>query len=106
MPSSWCRSRSSRRSFMLGGFALATLRGRAPAATREQTRHLVLAPSNLGLRPESYEPEPGTWRAPEVLMAAGLQHRVGAEKVIQLPRPPYDVRPQPGTRVRNGNTLR
>jgi arginase len=71
-----------------------------------RARHLVLAPSNLGLRPESNEPEPGTWRAPEVLMAAGLQQRLGAEKVIQLPRPPYDARPQPGTRLRNGNTLR
>jgi arginase len=66
----------------------------------------VLAPSNLGLRPESNEPEPGTWRAPEILMAAGLQRRVRAEKVIQLPRPPYDARPQHGTRLRNGNTLR
>jgi arginase len=39
-------------------------------------------------------------------MAAGLQQRIGAQKVTQLPRPPYDVRTQPGTRLRNGNTLR
>ena len=98
--------RHSRRSFLLGSLALATLARRGPAAAHERTRHLILAPSNLGLRPEGNEPEPGTWRAPEVLMAAGLQQRVGAGKVIQLPRPPYDARPQPGTRVRNGNTLR
>jgi arginase len=102
----WGRSRCSRRSFLLGGVALATLAGRAPAAAHERVRHLILAPSNLGLRPESNEPEPGTWRAPQVLMAAGLQQRVGAGKVIQLPRPPYDTSPQSGTRLRNGNTLR
>jgi arginase len=39
-------------------------------------------------------------------MTAGLQARTGAEKVIQLPRPQYGVRPQAGTRIRNGNTLR
>ena len=39
-------------------------------------------------------------------MAAGLQARVGAEKVIQIPHPPYDTRPQAGTRVRNGDALR
>lgn len=100
------RSRPSRRSFLLGGVALATMTKHAPAVIDGGTRHLVLAPSNLGLRPQSNEPEPGTWRAPEVLMAAGLQQRVGAEKVIQLPRPPYDTQPQLGTRVRNGNTLR
>jgi len=107
MPSPWGRSHCSRRSFLLGGAALATVARRGPIAANERSpRHLVLAPSNLGLRPESSEPEPGTWRAPAVLMAAGLQQRVAAERVIQLSRPPYDARPQPGTRVRNGNTLR
>jgi arginase len=106
MLSSWGRSRCSRRCFLLGGAALATVARGVPAAARERPRHLLLAPSNLGLRPESNEPEPGTWRAPQVLMAAGLQQRVGAAKVIELPRPHYDTRPQPGTRLRNGNTLR
>jgi arginase len=67
---------------------------------------LVLAPSNLGLRPEENGAEPGAWRAPEVLLAAGLKARVGAERVVQLPRPSYDTRPQAGTRIRNGQTLR
>jgi arginase len=97
----------SRRAFLLGSAALATLARRAPGATAdEKARYLLLAPSNLGLRPEANEPEPGTWRAPEVLITAGLQQRIGAQKVIQLPRPPYDAQPQPGTRLRNGNTLR
>lgn len=107
MPSPWWRGRCcSRRSFLLGSVALATCAKRAPAAARERARHLVLAPSSLGLRPDGTEPEPGTWRAPAVLIAAGLQRCVRAEKVIELSRPPYDVRPQAGTRVRNGNTLR
>jgi arginase len=66
----------------------------------------VLAPSNLGLRPEKDGAEPGTWRAPEVLMAAGLKERIAAEEVVQLPRPPYDTRAQANTRIRNGLTLR
>ncbi len=66
----------------------------------------MLAPSNLGLRPGENGAEPGTWRAPEVLMGAGLKTRVGAERVVQLPRPLYDARAQAGTRIRNGHTLR
>lgn len=39
-------------------------------------------------------------------MAAGLQAQLGAERVVQLQRPPYDTHAQAGTRIRNGNTLR
>lgn len=67
---------------------------------------LVLAPSNLGLRPEMNGDEPGTWRAPEVLMAAGLRVRLGADKVVALNRPSYEVHEQPGTRIRNGLAIR
>ena len=95
------RFKLSRRSFLLGSVALATMaRGRAKAL------HLILAPSNLGLSPEANGAEPGTWRAPEVLMSAGLDSRVAAEGVQQMPRPPYDARAQAGTRIRNGLTLR
>lgn len=66
----------------------------------------MLAPSNLGLRPEEDGAEPGAWQAPEALMAAGLKARVGAERVVRLPRPPYEARAQAGTRIRNGQTLR
>jgi len=85
---------------------LAALVRRATSDVRQQERHIVLAPSNLGLRPEENGGEPGTWRAPEVLMAAGLKARVGAERVLQLPRPPYVAQEQAGTRIRNGQTLR
>lgn len=100
------RLRSSRRSFLLGGIAAATVTSQASAEVRKRSLHLVLAPSNLGLRPEANGGEPGTWRAPEVLMEAGLKARVGAEKVVQLPRPPYGPQAQMGTRIRNGRTLR
>ncbi len=39
-------------------------------------------------------------------MAAGLEARVGAGKVVQLPRSAYDAQKQPDTRIRNGQTLR
>ena len=106
MKSSRGRHRCSRRGFLLGGSALAALAWGAPVEARERARHLVLAPSNLGLRPEENGAEPGCWRAPEVLMAAGLKTRVGAERVVQLPRPLYAARAQAGTRIRNGHTLR
>ncbi len=66
---------------------------------------LVLAPSNLGLRPIG-SGQPGTWRAPQALMDAGLARALDAEEVIALPRPAYEVAAQPGTRIRNGRSIR
>jgi len=66
---------------------------------------LVLAPSNLGLRPENGQ-QPGTWRAPQVLMEAGLRHTLDAVEAIRLERPLYEFEAQPGTRLRNGHTIR
>jgi arginase len=67
---------------------------------------VITAPWNIGLRPTAAGGEPGTWRAPEVLLAAGLADRLAARAVRALPRPPYSADPQPGTRIRNGMTLR
>jgi arginase len=67
---------------------------------------LIKAPSNLGLRPPAPGQEPGTWRAPEALADAGLDDGLRPASVVALPRPPYDFEPQPGTRLRNGLTLR
>jgi arginase len=67
---------------------------------------IVTAPSSLGLRPNEKGKEPGTWRAPEVLLAAGLAKAVAARNIVKLARQPYDYAEQPGTRIRNGNTLR
>jgi arginase len=66
---------------------------------------LILAPSNLGLRPEG-SAQPGTWRAPEVLSKAGLAQAVDAVETIALNRPIYKSEAQKGTRIRNGHTLR
>lgn len=65
---------------------------------------IILAPSNLGLRPLRPGHQPGAWRAPEVLMQTGLA-TLSAD-VEALPRPVYSVEAQPGTRIRNGPVMR
>ena len=67
---------------------------------------VICAPWSVGLRPDAAGAEPGTWSAPRALRQAGLAQRLGAVAVTELPRPPYQVEAQPGTRVRNGVTLR
>lgn len=67
---------------------------------------VVRAPSNLGLRPLRLGHEPGTWRAPAALCAAGLLDAVSSTEVIDLPRPPYSSEAQDGTRLRNGPAMR
>ena len=96
----------SRRHFTLiaGGILFAGRNAKAETPKPREVR-LVLAPSNLGLRPENGK-EPGTWQAPRVLMAAGLRHAVEAAEVMCLERPLYDFESQAGTRMRNGQTLR
>lgn len=76
--------------------------GRALAAAVE----LIAAPWNLGLRPPAPGCEPGTWRAPGALLAAGLGARLRPARVVELARPPYELEAQPATRIRNGVTLR
>lgn len=98
----------TRRQFALTAAALAMPVARAgagPGPTEARPR-LILAPSNLGLRPTETGAEPGTWRAPDALMAAGLRAGLGAAEVVALERPPYAFDAQPGTRIRNGLTLR
>jgi arginase len=67
---------------------------------------LILAPSNLGLRPLRLGHEPGTWRAPEALIKAGLTKAIAPARIVELTRPIYRAEPQPGTRLLNGLTLR
>jgi arginase len=67
---------------------------------------LVRAPSNLGLRPLRSGHIPGTWRAPQALTEAGLVETLSPAKVVDLDRPAYSTEEQPGTRLRNGNTIR
>jgi len=67
---------------------------------------LIAAPSNLGLRPLRPQHEPGTWRGPAALIAAGLLDAIGTHDILELPRPIYSPEAQPGTRLRNGHTMR
>lgn len=67
---------------------------------------IVLAPSNLGLRPTETGGEPGAWRAPQVLMDAGLAKALDAAEVVALDRPKYEFGAQAGTRIRNGLSIR
>jgi arginase len=75
-------------------------------STAPRPVELIAAPSNLGLRPPSPGHEPGTWRAPDALISAGLADRLAPARVVELARPRYDFGEQPGTRIRNGLTIR
>jgi arginase len=93
----------TRRDFALGTTCLA---GLAHAAGSKREISVISAPISLGLRPGEKGQEPGTWRAPDVLLAADLAEKVSARHSAALARPAYDFEEQPGTRIRNGNTLR
>ncbi len=82
--------------------------GWQPTSSRAERRRisLVLAPSNLGLRPTENGSQPGTWRAPQALMDAGLARALGAQEILQLERPAYEFEAQAGTRIRNGLSIR
>src|SRR5688572_13228943 len=92
----------SRRHFAFGGACLAAS---ARAGGRREVS-IISAPLSLGLRPGARGHEPGTWRAPAMLLAAGLADSVGARRRRALARPRYEFAAQPGTRIRNGHTLR
>jgi arginase len=97
----------TRREFTVASACLAGIG--QPAQSREKSPgaiSIISAPISLGLRPGAKGQEPGSWRAPEVLLAAGLAEKVGANRRIVLARPVYDFDERPGTRIRNGDTLR
>jgi arginase len=78
----------------------------AHGANAPRTVSIVTAPSSLGLRPNEQGKEPGTWRAPEVLLGAGIVDALSARNIVKLPRQRYDFAEQSGTRIGNGNALR
>jgi arginase len=78
----------------------------SPSQAKSGKISLVLAPSNLGLRPTESGGQPGTWRAPQVLMDAGLARALDAEEIVPLDRPTYEFEAQSGTRIRNGLSIR
>jgi arginase len=74
--------------------------------TEPRTLVLVEAPSNLGLREPAPGRQPGAWRAPEALRAAGLRDVLSPVETVSLERPVYSAAPQPGTRLLNGPAIR
>jgi hypothetical protein len=44
---------------------------------------LILAPSNLGLRPTESGGQPGTWQAPQALVDVGLTHALEPRMLCQ-----------------------
>jgi arginase len=96
----------TRREFGMVASAILLGAGSSRAAPRAAPAvSVVLAPSNLGLRPENGQ-QPGTWQAPRVLMEAGLREALDAYEVLCLTRPLYEIEAQPRTRIRNGRTIR
>jgi arginase len=71
-----------------------------------QRIELIMAPTNLGLRPLRPGHEPGTWRAPAALAAAGLIDRLEPESTMEVARPPYSFVMDPDTRLLNADALR
>ena len=67
---------------------------------------LIAAPSNLGLRPLYEGHVPGTWRAPQALLEAGLKEALAPASVAELRRPPYSPQACAGTRLYNGHEMR
>ena len=67
-----------------------SIAGRSTEAGGESTQakpksiSLVLAPSNLGLRPTESGGEPGAWRASQALMDAGLARALDVEETARL----------------------
>lgn len=93
----------TRRAFALGSACFA---GLTSAATPRRETAIVTAPSSLGLRPNDKGLEPGSWRAPGVLLSAGLATAVSARHRLDIARRDYDFSEQAGTRIRNGHSLR
>jgi arginase len=93
--------RLTRRAFLGAAAASAVM----PARASDKAVSIVLAPSNLGLSPVGSSQQ-GTWRAPQTLLQAGLAQALDAAEVISLDRPTYQFEAQPGTRIRNGISIR
>ncbi|MCQ8240050.1 arginase family protein [Rhizosaccharibacter radicis] len=67
---------------------------------------VIAAPTSLGLGPLRSGHEPGCWRAPAALIAAGLLEALGDPPLEELPRPRGGQAPVAGTRLRNGPAIR
>jgi arginase len=98
-------ARQKTRRDLLTFAALSVILSPGLSRASEMSIEIVAAPSNLGLRPLAPGHEPGSWKAPAALLAAGLTQRLGAVQVHALARPAYHFDAQDGTRVRNGREI-
>src|ERR1700749_1894451 len=96
----------TRRRFMQSSAALAAFAPACRLLAEQRPVSVILAPSNFGLRSLRSGHEPGTWRAPDALMKAGLADAGPARNVFSLDRPAYAFEAQAGTRIRNGRSIR
>src|SRR3981081_2765698 len=98
---------TTRREWLMGYLAVSLFPTLARAGDQATTRfRLICAPSNLGLRPNASGAIPGTWRAPEGLLAAGIARALGVARIDQVDRIVYETHEQSGTRIRNGHGIR
>jgi arginase len=95
-----------RRFIQATGTALLAIMPATKLLAQGKPLSIILAPSNLGLRPQKAAHQPGTWRSPQALVAASLVSATGASEVLSIERPPYAFEAQRGTRIRNGQSLR
>jgi arginase len=98
----------NRRQLLLAGAGSLIGLAAAPLAARGSQRpvDLIMAPTNLGLRPSDTDTIPGTDHAAQVLMEAGLPQAIPFRRTETLTQLPYSRDAEPGTRLRNGSKIR
>jgi len=67
--------------------------------------HIILAPSSLGLRPPAPDRIPGTYKAPDALINAGLLTKLNAVDAGRVEPRPYSPDIEPETNVRNRRAI-
>lgn len=95
-----------RRSFLAAAIGSAAFSQQPLSGRSAREIDLVLAPSNLGLRPHEDGSQQGAWRAPQALLDAGLAAALMPTSVAKLPRPAYWTTAEPDSRIRNATGIR
>src|SRR5258706_10335013 len=67
---------------------------------------IIDAPSNLGLKPTTVGKEPGVFKLPEALRAAGIMSGLNATAGGRIVPPPYMPDLDPATNIRNAQSIR
>src|SRR5437870_13824670 len=67
---------------------------------------IIDAPSNLGLRPQTFGKQPGVFKMPEALRAAGIMSGLNAAAGARVVPLPYMPDVDPATGIRNAQSIR